>query len=392
MTVQVPADERTRSLVDGLVDFAAVLRVQGVRAAPGRLIEAAAGLAAVDVCDYLEFFWTLRCTIPESPAEVARFDAAFDAFWRGRFRLELPSGADEEQPTGIVAVTGDAAAGAEAEEEPIPGEAGRSEASGAPLAWPADELTLAEVARRTVDALSWRPSRRFRPARRGPALDPRRTMRHSHGHGGVPLVLARRERRRRKARVVVICDVSRSMEPFVRLLLRYTAELATATARVEAFVFSLHLARITPAFRRRSVGDALRAIARVSADWKAGTRIGGSLSEFVRRYGAVLDRQTAVLILSDGLDTEDPAMIGSSLKEIRRRAGAVVWLNPLAASAAFEPRTRAMQAALPHLDLLASGHSVEALGEVAAALGKLRGGRLPARPSGRRSATTPRLS
>jgi uncharacterized protein with von Willebrand factor type A (vWA) domain len=378
-----PPEERTGSLVRGLVDFAAVLRAGGVRAAPGRLIEAAAGLSSIDVCDYHEFFWALRCTIPESPAEIGRFDAAFDAFWRQRFALEAPGGDDPDDRLSGLAGEGEAG-GPDAEEDTIPGEAGRSESDGTVLAWPAAELTLAQVAARTVDALSWKASRRFRPARRGPVIDARRTMRQSHSHGGVPLVLARRERRLRKARVVVICDVSRSMEPFVRLLLRYTAELAAATARVEAFVFSLHLARITPAFRRRSVAEALRAISRVSGDWKAGTRIGGSLSEFVRRYAGLLDRQTAVFILSDGLDTEDPAMIGASLKEMRRLAGAVVWLNPLAASPAFEPRTRAMQAALPHLDLLASGHSVEALGEVAAVLADLRGGRRAPRPSGRR--------
>jgi uncharacterized protein with von Willebrand factor type A (vWA) domain len=367
------ADGRARSLIAGLVDFGAVLRAAGVRVAPGRLVEAAAGLGAVDVCDYHEFFYALRCTIPQSPAELARFDAAFDRFWRARFNLEAPPGRDEG-PSGLAGVAGEAT-GTEVGEETVPGEAGRSEAEGAPLAWPVDELTMAGVARDVAEALSWRPSRRFRPSRRGPVLDPRRTMRHSHGQGGVPFVLARRERRRRKARVVVICDVSRSMEPFVRLLLRFTVELGAASARVEAFVFSMHLARITPALRRRSVTEGLRAIGRVSGDWKAGTRIGASLSEFMRRYSALLDRQTAVLILSDGLDTDDPAMIGASLREMRRLAGAVVWLNPLAASTAFEPRTRAMQAALPHLDLLASGHSVEGLAEVAARLRDLRGRR-----------------
>jgi uncharacterized protein with von Willebrand factor type A (vWA) domain len=151
------------------------------------------------------------------------------------------------------------------------------------------------------------------------------------------------------------------MELYARLLLRFIHALQNAFARVETFVFGTSLTRITPLFRGASYAQALSALGAGTQDFAGGTRIGESLTTFVDRWPELLDSHTAVLILSDGWDTGEPAVLDAALERIARRAGRVIWLNPLMGSPDFAPETRAMRAALPHVDVLASAHNVESL-------------------------------
>jgi uncharacterized protein len=360
-----------QSLTIELAAFAAELRTRGMAAAPSRVVESARALTAVDVTDHQEFYLALRCTLPVSAREVALFDRCFAEFWRGRFELEPRARTDDEREEVIVEGVGAPMADAEPVEERDTGIASPFDALGSGLRslGRGGEATLDELAARTALALAWRPSRRYRPSRQGTRFDPRRTMRASLRAGGVPVILHRRSRQVRKARIVALCDVSRSMEPYARLLLRYVVALSRRSARVEAFVFTTHLRRITPLLRRR--GDAaLEGILKASPEWGGGTRIGLSLSEFVQFHAArVLDRQTVVLLASDGLDTGDPAMVSTALRAIRSAAGAIIWLNPLVAAPDYSPRARAMAAALPYLDLLVPGDSLASLESVVDRLG-----------------------
>jgi uncharacterized protein len=168
-------------------------------------------------------------------------------------------------------------------------------------------------------------------------------------------------RKRRRTKLVVLCDVSGSMDLYSRFLLQVLFALQRAFARVETFAFSTRLVRITdPA--RDSYRDALDALARLPrAGWSGGTKIGECLEAFRGGWPRSVDRRTVVVVLSDGWDTGDPDVLAGALRAIRRRAGRVVWLNPLLGSPGYEPLTRGMQAALPHVDVFAPAHDLPSL-------------------------------
>jgi uncharacterized protein len=151
------------------------------------------------------------------------------------------------------------------------------------------------------------------------------------------------------------------MELYARVLLQFLHALQNTYARVETFAFATRLSRLTPLMRGIHYRDALRDLGREVRDFSGGTRIGASLRTFLERYPRLVDRRTIVLILSDGWDVGDPTVLGDAMRELHRKAGRVIWLNPLMGAGDFTPETRGMQAALPHIHLLAPGHSLESL-------------------------------
>ncbi|HEU4563497.1 MAG TPA: VWA domain-containing protein, partial [Gemmatimonadaceae bacterium] len=170
-----------------------------------------------------------------------------------------------------------------------------------------------------------------------------------------------RARKRRKVKLVVLCDVSGSMELYARFLLQLLFALQHAFARVESFAFGTHLARISEELRAGSYREALARLAGAPGGWSGGTRIGASLAEFLAAWPRLVDRRTVVIILSDGWDTGDPALLADTVRELRRRAGRLVWLNPLLGNPGYRPLARGMQAALPHVDVFAPAHDVASL-------------------------------
>ena len=176
-----------------------------------------------------------------------------------------------------------------------------------------------------------------------------------------PLELVRRERKLRRTKLVALCDVSGSMDLYSRFLLQFLYALQHAFARVETFVFSTKLARITDALARDSYRAALDELARSENGWSGGTKIGASIAEFVAKWPRLIDRRTVVIVLSDGWDTGEPDVLGDAMSAIHRRAGRVVWLNPLLGSPSYRPLTRGMQAALHHADVFAAAHNLASL-------------------------------
>jgi len=151
------------------------------------------------------------------------------------------------------------------------------------------------------------------------------------------------------------------MDLYSRFLLQFLYALQHAFARVETFAFSTRLVRITDALARDTFRTALDTLARSETGWSGGTRIGASIAEFVAVWPRLIDRRTVVIVLSDGWDTGEPQVLGDALHTIHRRAGRVVWLNPLLGSPTYRPLTRGMQAALPHVDVFAPAHNVASL-------------------------------
>src|SRR5206468_1337633 len=169
----------------------------------------------------------------------------------------------------------------------------------------------------------------------------------------------------RRTKLVALCDVSGSMDLYSRFLLQFLYALQHAFARVETFAFSTRLVRITGALTRDEYRSALDALKRTETGWSGGTRIGESVAAFVAGWPRLIDRRSVVIVLSDGWDTGEPEVLAHAMRSIQRRAGRVVWLNPLLGSPSYKPLTLGMQAALPHVDVFAPVHnlaSLEALG------------------------------
>jgi uncharacterized protein with von Willebrand factor type A (vWA) domain len=221
---------------------------------------------------------------------------------------------------------------------------------------------IARLARRGPTRLS----RRMRPVRRrSHALDLRRMLRVSLRTAGEPVHRQWRAPSRRQRPVVLVCDVSGSMEPYARMLLQYLHGCVAARRRVEAFAFGTRLTRITNELGGRDHDRAIERAAAAVSDFSGGTRIGGALAELNRVHGRRIGRGSVVVILSDGWDRGDPELLAGEMARLRRSSHRLVWLNPLAAHPDYEPLTRGMRAAVPHTDELLAGNSLASLEQLA---------------------------
>jgi uncharacterized protein with von Willebrand factor type A (vWA) domain len=215
-----------------------------------------------------------------------------------------------------------------------------------------------------------RLTRRYEKGRRGEHIDLRRTLRGSLRTGGDPIRLARRHRRVARRRLVLLCDISGSMEPYARAYLQFLASAAGSGPNAEAFVFATRLTRLTRALASRSPERAIQRAAAAAPDWSSGTRIGDVLKEFNDRHGRRgMARGAVIVILSDGWERGDPKLVGRELERLERLAYRIVWVNPRVGADDFSVRSAGMLAALPYCDALVSGHNFQALSEVADVIG-----------------------
>jgi uncharacterized protein with von Willebrand factor type A (vWA) domain len=223
-----------------------------------------------------------------------------------------------------------------------------------------------------------RRTRRREKGRHGAHVDMRRTLRASMRTGGDPIRLARRRRRIARRRLVMLCDISGSMEPYARAYLQFLTCATGSGPDAEAFVFATRLTRLTRALASRNPERAIQRAAAAAPDWSSGTRIGDALKAFNDRHGRRgMARGAVIVILSDGWERGDPMLVGREMERLRRLAHRIVWVNPRVSASAFSVQAGGMVAALPHCDALVSGHSFEALHEVAEAIAVERSRRLP---------------
>jgi uncharacterized protein with von Willebrand factor type A (vWA) domain len=349
---------------------------------------------ALDLGDALDAYFGLRSVFVSDPSEIPIFDRRFWALWGQEQQGEGTAGTDtdpeeradapevetsrrDEDGSSVVeslrAGGGDPSRVREPiedEEEtealtgaaysPVEALSGRSFAS----LGPAELRRVEREIDRIMVRLATRRSRRLRPSRRRGKVDLRRSFRGALAHDGEILRLARRDRRVDRPKVVLLCDVSGSMERYSRFLLRFLIS-AGRSRDVEAFVFSTRLTRVTSWLTGSGRDDALDALGREVRDWSGGTRIGASLEAFLERHGrALLGQKSVVVILSDGLDRGDTERLERAMRGISRRARKVIWLNPLLESPDYRPEARGMKAALPFVDHFEPGHSLEALREL----------------------------
>lgn len=366
------------SLAGTVVRFCRALREHGFVVTPAESVDAARALGNVDLGDREELYLALRTLLATRPEEYVAFDELFDRYWapprtgaragddrRSRSPAVPRPLVEQARETSVATLTRwMRATGRENDDATAIPRASDREGLGARdfRSFGDEELReITRVAARMARRLATRPSRRWRPAAHGTRVHLRRTIRRALATGGTAAELAFRERKPRKTRLVVLCDVSGSMELYSRFLLQFVYALQHAFARVESFVFATRPSRITNAFGAPRYRGALDLIARDVRDWSGGTRIGASLAAFEQEWGRWVDRRTVVIILSDGWDTGDPEQLGDALARIRRRAGRIIWLNPLLGSPDYQPLARGMQAALPYVDVFHAAHNLASL-------------------------------
>lgn len=370
-------EDPARALTAQLSALARELRNQGVTVGVDALLDAHRALGAVCAEDRTDARLALRATMCSQRTDLEAFDRAFATI----FGPDVP----RDHPLSEL---GDVARSAlpHAGVPPGPGREPRRALDPRPV--PAAfsdvetlhtkdfaQLSDAELASaHAVMALLARrgPQRRSRRTRasrrRSHTPDLRRTLRASLRHAGEPIERRWRAPTTRQRPLVMVCDVSGSMAPYARALLRYMQACVAARRRVEAFAFGTRLTRLTRELAGRDPDAALRRATAAVTDFSGGTRIGAAIATLNRVHGRRIGRGSAIVILSDGWDRGDPDELASEMARLRRSAHRVVWLNPLAAHPSYAPLTRGMQAALPHADHLLAGNTLASLEELATVL------------------------
>lgn len=353
-----------------------MLREAGLEVGPRRIQDALAGLDEVELERRDDVYWTLRQTLVARAEDLESFDAAFAAWFErapGRRAIRRPR-AETVRPVASLAARSDSGAEEPAGEQPARG-------------WSDEELLrrkdfaamspdefeqVRKLIGRASDCRPRRRSRRLRPHPRGRDLDLRGLVRASLATGGDAMDRSFRRRLDVPRKLVLLCDISGSMEAYARALLLFVHAVVGTGRGVEAFVFGTRLTRLTPELATRDPEKALAAAAARVLDWTGGTRIGSSLKAFNDEWGRrALTRGAVVVVVSDGWEREGGASISAEMARLSRAAFAVVWVNPLKGHPAYQPLAGGMRAALPYVDRFLPGHnlaSLDALGEVLAGI------------------------
>lgn len=369
--------------------FGQMLHAAGVAVTPERTGRFAKAVAEGRPLTTDELYWMARVTLAASRGDIEVLDRVFAQIVRG-----LVVGADEQgdssQPPSPHAKPGpdcrppvdDQAGGAapvpraggastdpddareddEDEHETVMAAASADESLRAKdfAAWTPDELaSLRDLMARLAVRAPTRPGRRHVSSAAGHRMDVRATLRRAHRTGGDPVVHVVRTRTERRRRIVLLADVSGSMQSYSRAYLHLLHGAVRAT-RAEAFVFATRLTRLTRVLQSTDPDEALRRAALAAPDWSGGTRIGEALRRFNDEHGRRgLARGAVVVIVSDGWEREDPALVGEQMERLARLAHRVIWVNPRSATAGYEPLAGGMAAALPHVEDFVSGHTLD---------------------------------
>lgn len=367
-------------LTANLVHFVRHLRQRGLSVVPATVAEMAAAVDAVGLARRDDVKAAFAAIAVSRPTERAIFDEAFEAFF-GLGAATLKGSAQGVPPPLSQQRVTHATAPVLAEHSPendAPGEAAIEVAEA--MAASAQERLMtrdfrdltpqeAEEVRRIMARIVWRPSeaasRRWASSATGSRPDMRRTMRNLVGPGADMMQLAMADRKPRRRPLVVLADVSGSMETYTEMFLHFLHAAQGRMGRLETFVFATHLSRITRQLRQKLPDVALRQVSSAVDDWSGGTRIGEALTQFNREWSRRVTRGGAIgLIISDGWDTGEPELLGREMARFHRAMHRVVWLNPLAGRENYSPETRGMQAALPYIDDLLAAATVLDLREV----------------------------
>jgi uncharacterized protein with von Willebrand factor type A (vWA) domain len=376
-------------LVDAVVRFCRLLKLWGTRIHPDASQAALVALREIDLSNREDFRNALRMTIVHRPEDFPLYDHLFNTFWGTGMRageagratdafpnrpvdaksvgktVQDPETDESERPSDMkqslvrsvrevieVASESDAESVSAAPAGMVPGE------SVVPGLMRAEAAELDRLARGLGPVLATRRSRRWARDARGRSIDLRGALRGSLRYGGAPVELPRRSRRLTRTRLILFCDVSRSMDQHAAFFLRFCAAVLRRLWKVEVFLFASDIVRVTPLWLRETWSSLKLRV----PDCGGGTQIGGCLARFWENYeSSLLSRDTVVMIFSDGLDAGDPEVLDRALEAIKRRSRAIFWLNPLLHLPGYEPTARGMSVGLRHADVFAPAHDVASL-------------------------------
>ncbi len=352
-----------------LVGFARTLRAAGVEASPERVHQTVRAAGWLDPTRRNDLYWAGRLTLCSGPDDIGRYDRAFAAYFAG-----VPAPPPRRVPP-VHVVRPVAVPGSEPPAADAAGSTGvpASTASAVEVLRHRDLATLTAAEREAVRALiealdplgPARLTRRHRPAHRG-SVDARRTVRTMLRRGGEPARLEQRVRRVRPRRLVLVVDVSGSMQPYADPFLRFAHAAARRRPGTEVFTLGTRLTRVTREMRGRDPSAALLAVSGAVPDWSGGTRLGEMLKAFLDRWGQRgVARGAVVVVASDGWERGDAALLGAQMQRLARLAHRVVWANPHRGKPGYAPMTGGMLAALPSVDDFVDGHSLAALERLA---------------------------
>lgn len=367
-TSQAPGLQQT------IVEFCRFARANGIAAGVKESLEAVRAAGAVGIENRQNLKFALRAVICSTKADWDIFDEIFDAFWirsASQENLERAKRSknvrekESQQENAELASMAHGTAMAEIEEgKAVMGATVHERLKKADFSEvkQGDLAELEKISLRLLQQMSLRLSRRIRSLAVRGRVDLRRTIRKSIGRGGDPIEISFRRRKLQPLKLVIALDVSGSMNPYSIFFVRFAYALQKYFKRVDTFLFSTQLTEITSTLRARQLRDALESLAGHAAGWSGGTKIGESLHQLIQLQGRRLfSRDTVFMVLSDGWETGDPAVLAEELGAIKRRVRKLIWLNPLLGMADYQPITRGMSAALPYIDVFAPAHNLESL-------------------------------
>ncbi|MEO1261317.1 MAG: VWA domain-containing protein [Bacteroidota bacterium] len=374
--------KRQTSLTANIVAFCRYLREHGFNIGP---LEEQDALMAMDILtpyhDRLDLQLCLQTALCRSPQQLQVFSGLYEKYWRELDRAvdsktkdveeekDQPSAAPSQKPPSLQALK-NWLYGNQKNETTETATYSTIDVLGK-TEFPAfDERELREVfvlVKRLVKKIANRRSRRFKNTHKKATLDLKKTMRQNIVRNGELVELMYRKKKKENLKVVLLCDVSRSMELYSRFFIQFLFAFQNLFPKVKTFVFSTSLHPVTEELNSRSLDASLKKIIDKVNNWSGGTKIGASLNEFNEKYAhKYLTSKTLTIILSDGWDTGEVELVRDNMKIIHRRSLKVLWLNPLAGNVSWQPEVQGMKAAMPYVDALLPFHGVESLREVIA--------------------------
>lgn len=367
----------SRPRTKSIVEFCRFVRANGVSAGTKETIDCLQVAGAIADADRDTFRFALRSILTSSADEWVLFDDLFTAFWAkpdptsespsknpARRRLAPPSFRHESGSRMVTAFGNGSEPEGEGEQKGFSGASAVERLRKVDFSqMPQTDLAeLERIALRLLRRMSYRVARRLRARKSRDSIDLRRTIRRSICRGGEFIDLCYKGPKKERAKVVILLDVSDSMNPYSFFLLKFAYVLGKYSREVKSFIFSTILVEVSNLLGTPRMSDALRTLAQMTAGWSGGTRIGGSLRDFNAHHAAaLLSRHTVVIVLSDGWDTGAPEELAAELKKIRRRVAKLIWLNPLLGLEEYRPVTRGISAALPFIDVFAAAHNLQSL-------------------------------
>ncbi len=393
-------DPQPAWLAANLLGFARELRRAGLNVGSGQVLSFVEAVSEVNAENRGDFYSAAKATLVTAPEQIPIFDLLFARFWV-RLTKPITEPLDAEQHDfDMPPAPAPAEPGLEGQQQPEQGKQGNTKdrsvlavedsvdddaADSQDLEAPPEDVivysarevlrskdfsqfTPAEIAeaRRLMSDMTWklgtRKTRRREKANHGDFIDYRRTLRSSLKHGGVPLELRRRRSKEKMRPLILICDISGSMDRYSRLLLQFVHAMEHGLDNVEVFVFSTRLTRITRELRKRDVDDAIEQVVKSVHDWSGGTRIGEAIKTFNYEWSRrVLRSGATVVMISDGWDRGDPQLLSREMARLQRSCRRLIWLNPLLGAPGYQPLTQGIRAALPYVDAFLPVHNLESL-------------------------------